>query len=376
MADGTWDDRFQPVVDAFDANFAERGESGASLCITLGGETVVDVWGGTFGRDTISIVHSCTKGATALCAHVLASRGLLDVEAPVAEYWPEFATRGKEAVTVRMMLDHSAGVPVFRRAIERGELYDWDRVVQLLEEEEPHWEPGTRNGYHMINFGWTVGELVRRVSGRSLGTFFREEIAEPLGIDFWIGLPEEHEARVAPMIPYARQSGEPLGAFALKLLSDPRSIPALAMQNIASTNMNSREMHAAQIGGGGGITNARGLAGMYTPLAVDDGRLVDHATLERMRRVSVATNCDATLQLATRFALGFMVSMDNRAKAEKDSAIIGEGAFGHVGAGGSIGFADPRLGMAFGYSMDQMGAGILLNERGQSLVDATYGLLS
>lgn len=376
MADGTWDDRFQPVVDAFDANFAERGESGASLCITLGGETVVDVWGGTFGRDTISIVHSCTKGATALCAHVLASRGLLDVEAPVAEYWPEFATRGKEAVTVRMMLDHSAGVPVFRRAIERGELYDWDRVVQLLEEEEPHWEPGTRNGYHMINFGWTVGELVRRVSGRSLGTFFREEIAEPLGIDFWIGLPEEHEARVAPMIPYARQSGEPLGAFALKLLSDPRSIPALAMQNIASTNMNSREMHAAEIGGGGGITNARGLAGMYTPLAVDDGRLVDHATLERMRRVSVATNCDATLQLATRFALGFMVSMDNRAKAEKDSAIIGEGAFGHVGAGGSIGFADPRLGMAFGYSMDQMGAGILLNERGQSLVDATYGLLS
>ena len=372
MPEGSWDDRFQPVVDAFDANFAERNETGASLCITVGGETVVDVWGGTFDRDTISVVHSCTKGATALCAHVLASRGLLDIEAPVAEYWPEFATRGKEHATVRMMLDHSVGVPVFRRTIERGELYDWDRVVQLLEEEEPFWEPGTRNGYHMINFGWTVGELVRRVSGRSLGTFFREEIAEPLGIDFWIGLPEEHEARVAPLTPHVRESGEPLGAFALTLLNDPASIPALAMQNVMSTNMNARDYHAAEIGGGGGITNGRGLAGMYTPLAVDDGRLVDHATLERMRRVSVATNRDATLQLATRFALGFMVSMDNRDKEEKDSVVLGEHAFGHVGAGGSIGFADPSNGMAFGYSMDRMGPGILLNERGQSLVDAAY----
>ena len=376
MAEGTWDDRWQPVVDAFDRNFAERDEGGASLCITHEGRTVVDVWGGTFEKDTISIVHSCTKGATALCAHVLASRGLLDVEAPVAEYWPEFATRGKEHATVRMMLDHSVGVPAFRRDIERGELNDWDRVVQLLEEEEPFWEPGTRNGYHMINFGWTVGELVRRVSGRSLGTFFREEIAEPLGIDFWIGLPEELETRVHPLTPYARQSGEPLGAFAMKLLSDPQSVPARAMQNVMTTNMNGRDFHAAEIGGGGGITNGRGLAGMYTPLAIDDGRLVDHETLERMRRVSVATNCDATLQLASRFALGFMVSMDNRAKAEKDSVILGEHAFGHVGAGGSIGFADVEHGMAFGYSMDRMGAGILLNERGQSLVDAAYGLLA
>jgi CubicO group peptidase (beta-lactamase class C family) len=373
--DGSWDDRFQPVVDAFERNFAERNEDGASLCISVGGETVVDVWGGSFGRDTVSIVHSCTKGATALCAHVLASRGLLDVEAPVAEYWPEFAQNGKERATVRMMLDHSVGVPVFRRALERGELYDWDHVVELLEQEEPFWEPGTRNGYHMINFGWTVGELVRRVSGRSLGTFFQEEIAGPLGIDFWIGLPESEEHRVAPMIPFVRQSGDPLGAFALTLLNDPSSIPALAMGNMLSTHMNAREFRAAEIGGGGGVTNGRGLAGMYTPLALDDGRLVDHDTLERMRRVSVATNDDATLRIATRFALGFMVSMDNRAKVEKDSVVLGENAFGHVGAGGSIGFADPSLGLAFGYSMNRMGPGILLNERGQSLVDATYQVL-
>jgi CubicO group peptidase (beta-lactamase class C family) len=372
VAEGRWDEGWQRVVDAFDEGFRSRGETGATLCVTHEGRTVVDVWGGTFGEDSISVVHSCTKGATALSAHVLASRGLLDVEAPVTDYWPEFGRHGKDRTTVRMMLDHSAGVPVFRRDVQRGELYDWDRVVSWLEDEEPHWEPGTRNGYHMINFGWTVGEIVRRVSGRSLGTFFQDEIAGPLGIDFWIGLPETEESRVVPLVPYGPQSGERLSAFALDLLNDPMSIPALAMRNVMSTNMNERAYRAAEIGGGGGVTNGRGLAGMYTPLALDDGRLVDHQTLERMRRVSVATNDDATLRIASRFALGFMVSMDNRAKTEKDSVVLGEHAFGHVGAGGSIGFADPSLGLAVGYTMDSMGPGILLNERGQTIVDAVY----
>jgi CubicO group peptidase (beta-lactamase class C family) len=273
------------------------------------------------------------------------------------------------------MLDHSVGVPVFRAPVARGEMYDWDRVVARLEAEEPFWEPGTRNGYHMINFGWTVGELVRRVSGRSLGRFFAEEIAGPAGIDFWIGLPEEIEPRVAPMIPYVRRKGEPLGAFALAVVQDRTSVPAFAIANMAGVSMNSRAAHAAEIGGGGGITNARGLAGMYRPLSLGGGGLVSVETLERMRAVSVATNCDATLQLATRFALGFMVSMDNRAKAEKDSVVLGDRAFGHVGAGGSIGFADIDHALSFGYSMNRMGPGILLNERGQSLVDATYEVL-
>ena len=375
MPDGRWDDRWAPVVDEFERNFAERGETGATLCITHEGRTVVDVWDGTFGEDSISVVHSCTKGAVALCAHVLASRGLLDVEAPVVEYWPEFGRNGKESTTVRMMLDHSAGVPVFRREVEAGALYDWDRVVGFLEDEEPFWEPGTRNGYHLINFGWTVGELVRRVSGRGLGQFFQEEVAGPLGIDFWIGLPEEQEPRVVPLVPFGGPVGERVSRFVSEILRDPQSIPACAMRNLASTSMNERGFRAAEIGGGGGVTNARGLAGMYTPLAVDDGRLVDHDTLERMRRISVATNRDATLQIATRFGLGFMVSMDNRAKEETDSVVLGEHAFGHVGAGGSIGFADPRYGLALGYTMDTMGPGVLLNPRGQSIVDAAYRIL-
>ena len=384
LIEGSYDDRFSSVVDAFERNYVENDEVGASLCIEHDGATVVDVWGGMadpdagapWTSDTISIVHSCTKGATALCAHVLASQGKLDVEAPVAEYWPEFARNGKERATVRMMLDHSVGVPVFRGTVARGELYDWDRVVARLEAEEPFWEPGTRNGYHMLNFGWTVGELVRRVSGKSLGAFFQEAIAGPLGLDFWIGLPEEQEPRVAPLTAFARAQGDRLSEFALTILQDQSSIPALAMRNLAMAAFNTRDYRAAEIGGGGGVTNARGLAGMYSPLALGGGSLVDGPTFDRMRRISVATNKDATLYIATRFALGFMVSMDNRAKTETDSVVLGEHGFGHVGAGGSIGFADPSLALSFGYSMNRMGPGILLNERGQSLVDATYTVLS
>ena len=276
---------------------------------------------------------------------------------------------------MRMMLDHSVGVPVLRGEVAPGELYDWDRMVARLEAEEPFWEPGTRHGYHMINFGWTVGELVRRVAGRSLGTFFQEAVAGPLGIDFWIGLPEEHEHRVAPVTATPRQHGDPLSAFELAVVSDRQSVPSLAIANVGGFDPNSRAAHAAEIGGGGGITNGRGLAGMYTPLALGGGQLVDRDGLDRMRRVSSAVNRDATLCIATRFAMGFMVSMDNRARPDSDSVIVGEHAFGHVGAGGSIGFADPSCGLAFGYSMNRMGKGILLNDRGQSLVDATYRVL-
>jgi CubicO group peptidase (beta-lactamase class C family) len=387
--EGTCDARFLPVADEFERNFRERGEIGASVCVRHEGQTVVDLWGGLarpaesvpWTRDTVSIVFSCTKGATAICAHVLASRGALDLDAPVAEYWPEFAQGGKEGATVRMMLDHSVGLPAFRTWVNAGGCYDWGYMTDLLAAEEPFWKPGTRNGYHMVNFGWTVGEIVRRVSGRSLGTFFREEIAEPLGIDFWIGLPEEHEERVAPVIPHMPGPGEPLGTFVQTLLGDPQSIPALSLLNVGGFDPNCRAAHAAEIGGAGGISNARGLAGMYAPLAnggAHEGvRLVDAKQLARMQEVAMATHEDATLLIPTRFGLGFMKSMDNRRRpaGDRDSVILSSAAFGHVGAGGSIGFADPAAGLAFGYSMNRMGKGILLNERGQSLVDATYRAL-
>ena len=386
---GECDPAFQQVAEEFARNFADRGEVGASVCVTLEGETVVDLWGGLakvdgnvpWERDTIATIFSCTKGATAICAHILVSRGELDVEAPVAKYWPEFATNGKEDATVHMMLDHSVGVPSWREPLKPGAAFDWEYITGRLAAEEPWWKPGTRNGYHMISFGWTVGELVRRVSGKSLGTFFRDEVARPLGIDFWIGMPEEFEPRVAPVINYVQKAGEPLSTFTQTLLNDRNSLQALSFLNNGGFNPNLRESHAAEIGGGGGISNARGLAGMYAPLAnggeLGGVRLVDPDTLTRMARVSVATNEDATLLIPTRFSLGFMKSMDNRGRPEPntDSVIMSEAAFGHVGAGGSIGFADPECGMSFGYLMNQMGKSILLNARGQALVDAAYGSL-
>lgn len=381
---------FERVAEAFRKNFDEKGEVGASVCLTLAGDTVVDLWGGVaeprtdapWTRDTVSIVFSCTKGATALCAHMLASRGKLDLDAPVAGLWPEFARHGKERVTTRMMLDHSAAVPALRDKVKESGPYEWDYMTARLADEKPFWEPGTRNGYHGFTFGWTVGEMVRRASGKSLGTFFQDEVAGPLGIDFWIGLPEAVEPRVAPIIPYAYKREQAVTPF-LRDLANRQSIPALFYFNVGawrSGGANTRAGRAAEIGAGNGVTNARGLAGMYAPLATGGGKLVDARTLTRMAEVSMATHDDATLRIPTRFAPGFMKSMDNRKRAvgakvfgeDCDSVILGSAAFGHVGAGGSLGFADPAAGLSFGYTMNQMGPGLLMNARGQALVDAAY----
>ncbi len=387
--EGRCDERFAAVGREFERNFAERSELGASLCVIVAGETVVDLWGGVadpargtpWQRDTLSIVFSCTKAAVALCAHVLASRGKLDLDAPIRELWPELAHDDLSDATVRMALDHTLGLPAFRTPLEAGGCTRWDYMIERLEAEPPFWKPGTRHGYHMLNFGWTVGELVRRASGRPLGDFFREAIAQPLGLDFWIGLPEAHEPRLAPISFQAPAPGADLGEFTRTLLMQPQSLQALALLNTGGFDPNSRACHAAQIGGGGGITNARGLAGMYAPLANDGEhrgvRLVDRDALARMGQVSSATHEDATLLVPTRFTLGFMKSMDNRRRAhgDRDSAILGATAFGHGGAGGSLGFADPEAGLAFGYTMNRAGLGVLLNERGQSIVDAVYGCL-
>jgi CubicO group peptidase (beta-lactamase class C family) len=391
MTDGICKPGFERVAEAFQTNFEAKGEIGASVCLTVGGVTVVDLWGGIadqktgapWTRDTVSIVFSCTKGATALCAHVLASRGKLDLDSPVAELWPEFAQAGKERVTTRMMLDHSAGVPALRAKVKDSGPYEWDYMTSRLAAEAPFWEPGTRNGYHGFTFGWTVGEMVRRAAGVPLGTFFRDEIARPLGIDFWIGLPEEIEPRVAPVIPFVYKAEQAKTPFMVDLATRRDSPAALFYFNVGAWRTggaNTRAGRAAEIGAANGVTNARGLAGMYAPLAAGGGKLVDRTTLARMGEVSMATHDDATLRIPTRFALGFMKSMDNRRRSvgaqlfgdDVDSVIIGSAAFGHVGAGGSLGFADPVAGLSFGYTMNRMGPGLLMNERGQALVDAAY----
>ncbi|MBV9905475.1 MAG: beta-lactamase family protein [Alphaproteobacteria bacterium] len=382
---GTCDSKFTGVLDAFVENFDKRGEIGASVAITLDGKTVVDLWGGqksdggpAWERDTICVVFSCTKGASAFCAHMAADRGLLDLDAKVANYWPEFATNGKEDAIVSMMLDHSVGVPGLREELKQGAYYDYGYMVERLAAEAPFWKPGTRNGYHGVTSAWTVGELVHRSTKTRMGKYLAQEITGPLGAEFWMGLPEEQESKVALVIPYPPDERARTSRIALAMMADPMGPTGRFMLNGGGFNPNAREARAAEVGSATGVSNGRGLATLYAPLAnggsLNGKRYVSTDTLTRMGQITVATHEDATLQIPTRFSLGFMKSMDNRKleNAENCSAILSEAAFGHVGAGGSIGFADPAAKMSFGYAMNKMGLGILLNDRGQAVVDAAY----
>lgn len=376
---GHYDPAFKVVRDAFEQNFVERGEVGASVCLQdATGRTLVDLWGGTRGdgvtpwtRDTLSIVFSCTKAATALCAHLLIDRDLLDPNAKVTEYWPEFGANGKADTTVRDVLGHRSGVPALRAPVPKDGFLDFDYIAQRLADEAPFWKPEQGHGYHLVTFGWTVGELVRRVSGKSLGAFFRHEIAEPNGIDFHIGLPKSEFNRTSKLRIYDRDPNAPLSAFATAMLSDPASLQALAYTNNGGWNFDSPDAWQAEIGGAGGISNARGLSSMFQTV-LGNNALFSNARIDAMRTL-VSEGDDITLCIPTRFGEGFMLSIDNgNLPDEGNSAVIGDGAFGHVGMGGSLGFADPEIGFSFGYSMNQMGGGILLNTRGQSLVDAAY----
>lgn len=388
---GICDPAFRLVREEFERNFRERGEVGASVCVTLDAKPVVDLWGGfadrytnaPWQRDTIGLVWSSTKGAVALCAHMLSARGLLDLDAPVSKYWPEFAQAGKESITIRILLSHQAGLPAFRRPLKPGGLYDWSYITNVLAEEEPFWPPGTRQAYHAATFGHLVGEVVRRVSGKDLGTFFREHVAGPLGVDFHFGLPASEEHRIAPTIrPDPTPTGEVPWRFLIEAGKDRQSVQALIVHNTgrlpSARDHDMPAAHQALLPSQGGISNGRGLASLYAPLALggtlDGVRLLDEGTLSEMQAVSSASAVDAVLLVGMRFSLGFMKSADNRAgpPGATDSLILSEAAFGHPGMGGSLGFADPQARLSFGYTMNKQGRGVLLNERGQCLVDAVY----
>jgi CubicO group peptidase (beta-lactamase class C family) len=385
---GTCDARFELVREEFERNFRERGEVGASVAVTVEGKTVVDLWGGVadpqtgrpWEKDTKVVVWSSTKGATALCAHILADRGELDLESPVARYWPEFAQNGKATIPVRMLLNHQAGLAAVREPLTPGSFADWEKMTSLLARESPWWEPGTQHGYHAFTFGWLVGEVVRRVSGKSVGAFFRDEVAKPRGIDFHIGLAEQLEPEVAVCIPPAPPApGDPVSPVFVVAMTQPTSLPASAIGNTGGyfpdpLQFDCRAAHAAEIPAAGGITNGRGLAGLYALLANSDNGVVSERQLARMAAVSSASSVDATLLLPTRFTLGYAKAIDNRRVSPHpdDSVLISEEAFCHPGAGGSYGIADPRARTSIGYAMNKMGAGAGFNSRGQSLVDAVY----
>jgi CubicO group peptidase (beta-lactamase class C family) len=378
---GSVEPGFEGVRDAFADNFVEHGEEGASYSFYVDGTKVVDLWGGTradtggaYDDDTLQIVFSSTKGATAACAHLLAQRGQLDIDAPVVEYWPEFGQAGKDHIPVRWLLSHQAGLPTIDAHLTRAEALAWEPVIHALEVQAPYWEPGVAHGYHAITYGHLVGEVVRRVDGRSLGAFFHDELAEPLGLDFWIGLPEEQEPRVAPMIPM--DSG---GLSLADLLgTDSLMVRALNLNGAfggeLGTTANERDFHAAELPAANGITNARSLARLYAGLigGVDDGpseALLDVEQITRARELQTS-GLDQVLSMPgfdveSTIALGFW-------SASAFAPMGGANAFGHYGAGGSVGFADPEHRVAGGYVMSKMGLGISADPRSSALIRASY----
>ncbi|MGB3411751.1 MAG: serine hydrolase domain-containing protein [Microthrixaceae bacterium] len=388
---------FERLRDEFAQNFDSRGEVGASLCLYVDGEAVVDLTGGVtaagtpYGDDTLQLVFSATKGATAVCAHVLAQQGLLDFDRPVVDYWPEFAAAGKGNVPVSWLLCHRSGLIDTSEQLTLDEALDWDRVTQALAESSPLWEPGTQHGYHAVTYGWLVGEIVRRVSGQSIGEFFNANVATPLGLDFWIGLPPEQNHRVSELIPFQLPegllptgSGEPGGAVAggapsgfmsmLDALLGPGNLAGRALSAPGGAfgnqdSWNDPRVWSAMVPAANGITNAKSLARMYAACIgeVDGVRLLDEATLKNAIKPRTE-GPDSVLMFPIPFGLGFMRNSDF-------SPFSGDGAFGHYGAGGAVGFADPDRGLAFGYAMNQMQLGLAGDPRTNALIDVAKSLI-
>lgn len=379
--EGRCDARFERVRRVFEKSF-EGGEVGAAVAITLDGEPVVDLFGGfadaartrPWQRDTIVNVYSTTKGVTALCAHRLVEAGKLDLDAPVVRYWPEFAQAGKERIPVRWLLSHQAGLPAVRKPLPQDALYDWPVLCEALAAETPWWEPGTQHGYHALTYGHLVGEVFRRIEGRSVGAYFRDELARPLGLDFWIGLTASEHARCAEMIP------APAGAAGAEDVLEQFSKNASEMVRLTFDNphgrrghVNSPEWRMAEIPAGNGHGDALSLARLYGALACSgelDG--VHVLSREAIARASAeqAFGKDAVLGFPMRFGLGFMLRHDLMPLGPNDTT------FGHAGAGGSIAYADPVARIGFAYVMNQMQGGTTGDPRGFRLIGALYRSLA
>ena len=378
---GRCEKRFSRVREAFLANLAEGRDVGAACCVYQHGRPVVDLWGGVADResgrpweeDTAVVVFSSTKGATAIAAGLLAQRGRCDLDAPVAACWPEFATRGKDRIPLRWLLSHRAGLPCIEGDFTLEQALSWYPVVEALAAQVPLWEPGTAHGYHVRSFGWLVGEVIRRVDGRTPGRFFAEEIAQPLGLDFWIGLPEAIEPRVARILP-PEPPADPALRELMERLRGPDTPSGRALTGPSGLfhyddSWNGRALHAAELPSSNGIATARAIARLYASTIgeVDGIRLLEPATLADLLRPQ-AEGPDRILLLPTAFGTGFMLPPSLCLAAVP-------GSFGHPGAGGSLGYADPASGIALGYAMNRMSVGPTLDPRARSLVEAVHASL-
>lgn len=386
---GYCDERFADVRRIFAENLVQSAEGGAGFSVYWQGNLVVNLWGGMRDRsqtlpwqqDTLVNVFSATKGITALCAHRLIEQGVLDLDSPVGRYWPEFAMQGKQDISVRMILNHRSGLSAFKEDVPPEAIYDWDDMVSALERETPWWIPGTKQGYQAFTFGWLIGELISRVSGKSIGQYFRDEIAEPLGLDLHIGLKPDQLARVADVAMLGRpgnaqQEGDEQpprpDLIADKGRTDDIAIKAFMNPPTLATGTNSSAWRLSEIPSANGHGTALALASIYGGLAnggsIDGVRLLREDTIKNCYTES-SSDIDAVLLVPMRFSLGFMLS---NPQAKQMNLGRGENAFGHTGAGGSVGFADPQFGLGFGYVTNRLGARAWIDPRAKALVDAAY----
>ena len=372
---------WEGVRDAFAGNIAAGLEVGAAYSVHHDGRLVVDLWGGTYRPDTIQLVFSTTKGWTAALANLLVERGQLDVDAPVASYWPEFAVEGKGTIPVRWLLTHQAGLPFPTEACTLEDVLSWDGIVAKLAASAPQWEPGTAHGYHAVTYGFLVGEVLRRITGVTVGELFATELAGPLGLDAWIGLPADQEPRVEPLVggitPDPDAEVDPALRAMLEQFMGPESMLGRALTCNGALGdsgvFNTREVRAAEIPAANGVTDARSLSRLYASLigAVEaDERFPAAPRTLAPETVAAASatqtsGSDKCLFFETTFGLGFMT-------ASPFSPYGGPAGFGHAGAGGSVGFADPDQGLGCGYVMSKMSMNLSGDPRSQALTRATY----
>ena len=364
---GTCDPRFEGVRRTFAANLENGADVGASFAVTIDGEMVVDLWGGwadpgqtrPWEADTLVNVYSTTKTMSALTALLLADRGELDFQAPVARYWPEFAANGKAGVTVAHLMSHSSGLSGWKEPLAVEDLYDWEKATSLLAAQAPFWEPGTAPGYHGMTQGYLVGEVVRRITGKTLGTVFREEIAEPLGADFHIGLPASEDHRVAELIPpppgQGMAEGDDLPELTANMSNNPRvEVPVTQ----------TRAWRGAEIPAAGGHGNARAIARVHAILAnggeVDGRRYLSEAGCRRALELQVEGQ-DLVMHIPARFGLGFGLAGPSLPAPNPNTIFWG-------GYGGSLAIIDMDARTSFGYAMNRMAPTTTGDMRGFGLI--------
>jgi CubicO group peptidase (beta-lactamase class C family) len=382
---GEVDDGFGPVMDVFARNFRERGDLGAACSVYVAGQNRVDVWGGIADRrtgrpwtaDTSAVVFSCSKGILAICAYLLVQEGRLDLDAPVARYWPEFGQADKESIPVRWLLSHRAGLPALDGDLTRPDVLAWDPVIRAIEVQAPRWTPGTAHSYHSLTYGWLIGEVIRRITGTLPGVFFREKLGDPLRLHTWIGLPASERESVAWMEPPLPDEDTPAVRAIAEHLADPVVVRSLTMGGAFGFPMeggvvafNDRELQAGQIPAANGISTARSLARLYAGCVSEIGgpRILSRSSVDDAIRVqSYGRQLFGPPDMGQRWGTGFLLN------SPPARPMLCDRSFGHDGAGGQLGFADDEHGVGFAYLSNQMGG--IADQRANLLTAAVRSCL-